>query len=106
MEAAYRLTVQGLRFCAHIILHSIVVMVLDPKFNTKYTNGVGDGGIIFLFPYLSPEEYYEAALLTRKWDAFFGGGKITYFYDTTPILGCQKVSLEESWDEAVSQLEV
>ena len=59
----------------------------------------------FLFPDLSPSAGSEAALLTRKWDAILGGGTLTSFANTNPLLRNQKVAPIAGWYEAVSQLE-
>ena len=56
-------------------------------FQTKDPNSVEDTLNIFLFPDLSPSAGSEAALLMRKWDAILGGRTLTYFADTSLLMG-------------------
>ena len=80
-------------------------MVMAITFHTKDSDGVGDALNIFLLPDLSPSAWSEAALLTRKWDAILGGVTLTFFADTSLIMGKQKVAPVAGWDKASSQLE-
>ena len=80
-------------------------MVMSLTFRTEEPDRVGDAQNILLFPDLSPLAGLEASLLTRKWDAILGGGTLTSFADTSPLMGNQKVAPIAGWDEAASQLE-
>ena len=72
MEAAYNRTVESLRFRPLRISHSVAVMVMALAFHIKDPDRVGDALNIFLFPNLFPSVGLEVALLTRKWDLFWG----------------------------------
>ena len=68
-------------------------------FHTEDPDRVGE-------PDLSPSAGSEAALLTRNWDEILGSAKLTYFVDTSLLMGKQKVSPIAGWDEAAFHLEV
>ena len=72
-------------------------MVVVLTFHTEDPDGLGDALNILLFPDLSPLTGLEAALLTQKWDAIFGGGTLTYFSDTSLLMGKQKVATITGW---------
>ena len=57
---------------------------------------MGDLVNIFLLLDMSLAAVLEAGLLTGCWDAVVGGSKLTSFYDTSILLGQQKVSLVET----------
>ena len=57
---------------------------------------MGDLVNIFLLLDMSLAAVLEAGLLTGRWDAGVGGSKLTSFYDTSILLGQQKVSLVET----------
>ena len=99
MEAAFRIKVEGLRFRAPIISHSIAVMVLAVAFHSEETNGVGGSVKIFLLPDLSPAVGSEAVLLTKRRNAVFDGVTTIYFDDTSLLLGRHKVTPLKSWDK-------
>ena len=86
MEAACRHTAESLRFRPPHISYAVGVMVMVLTFHTKDPDGVGDALNILLFPDLSPSAGLEAAVLTRKWGAIFGGGTLTYFADTSLLI--------------------
>ena len=73
--------------------------------SSKDPYGLGGVMNVFLFPDLSPAVGSELALLTRRWDAVFGRGTLASFNNTILLLGRQKFSPVDSWDEAASQLE-
>ena len=70
-------------------------MVMALAFHTEDPDGVGE-------PDLSPLAGSEAAFLTRNWDEIFGSAKLTYFVDTSLLMGKQKVSPTADWDEFTS----
>ena len=61
-------------------------MVLELDFHSEDPNGVRDAVKVFLFPELSPTAGSEAALLTRRQETVFGGGKPTSFDNTSLLL--------------------
>ena len=81
-----------------------MVTVLYLTFHSEEPDRVGDAVNLFLFVDLSPMTGSEVAPLTRRWDAVFGGGILTSFYDTSLLLGHQKVSPVESCNKAASQI--
>ena len=105
MEAACRRTAESLCFRPPCTPYAVAVMVMELAFHTNDPDRVEDALNIFLFPYLSPLEGSEAALLTRNWDAILGGGTLTSFADTILLMGKQKVAPIAGWDESASELE-
>ena len=87
------------------ISHSAAVMVLDLAFYTKDTDRVGDAVNMILLPELPPSEGFEAALLERWWDAILGGGTLTYFANTSLLLGQKKATPVVTWYKSTSQIE-
>ena len=77
-------------------------MVVALVFHTEDPGGVGDALNILLFRDLSPSSGSEASLLNRKWDVILGGGALTYFVETSLLIGKQKVAPIAVWDEAAS----
>ena len=73
-------------------------MVIVLAFHTKDPNGVGGSSQNFPFPDLSFLAGSEAALIIRKWDAILGGRTLTYFADTSLLMGKQKVAPIAGWD--------
>ena len=72
-----------------------MVMVMVLVFRTKDPNSVGGALNVFLFPDISLSAGLEAALLTQKWDTILGGRTLTFFADTSLLMGKQKVA--PSW---------
>ena len=83
-------SVEGMCFRAPIISQYIVAVMLALVFYTKYPDGVGDAINIFLSPDLTPLIGLEIEVLTRRWDAFLGGGTITSSNNTRLLLGKHK----------------
>ena len=73
-------------------------MVVALVFHTEDPGGVGDALNILLFPDISLSAGSEAFLLTQKWDAIFGDGKLTSFEDTSLMTEKQKVAPIVGWE--------